>query len=122
MKDKIFKIENYGSLNSAVEALCAYLYEASVSPEKVFDSKLVAYELLANVLKHTKDTATFSGWIEDGCVRLKVVSKRAFCPQEKGSCPDVFAENGRGWFLVDNVCQERFLEKDGALIVKIRIQ
>lgn len=122
MKDKIFKIENYGSLNRAVEELCAYLCESSVSPEKVFDSKLVAYELLANVLKHTDDSATFSGWIEDGFVRLRIVSRRAFCPQEKGRCPDVFSENGRGWFLVDNVCQERFLEQDGALVVKIRIQ
>ena len=122
MKDKIFEIENYGSLNRAVEELCAYLLASAVSPDRVFDSKLVAYELLANVSKHTESSATFSGWIEDGFVRLKIVSRHAFCPAEKGRCPDVFAENGRGWFLVDSVCQERWLEQDGALIVKIRIQ
>ena len=122
MKDKIFEIKNYGSLNRAVEELCTYLGAVSVSPDSVFDSKLVAYELLANVLKHTDESAVFSGWVEDGFVRLKIVSKGAFCPEGKGRCPDVFAENGRGWFLVDSVCQERWLEQDGTLIVKIRIR
>ena len=93
MKDKIFEIENYGSLNRAVEELCAYLLASAVSPERVFDSKLVAYELLANVLKHTESSATFSGWIEDGFVRLKIVSRHAFCPAEREDAANTFTSN-----------------------------
>ena len=41
---------------------------------------------------------------------------------EKGICSDVYAENGRGLFLVDSVCQTRSQTKDGEIHVTIAIK
>ena len=49
----IFEIENYLTLKSAVEELCEYLALNKVADERIFDSKLVVYELLGNVLQHS---------------------------------------------------------------------
>ena len=46
----IFEVDSYQTLRHAVEELCAFLSASEVPQERVFDSKLAAYELLGNVL------------------------------------------------------------------------
>ena len=47
----VFEIENYETLKNAVDELCEYLALHTVAEERIFDSKLVVYELLGNVLQ-----------------------------------------------------------------------
>ena len=118
----IFEIENYQTLKRAVEELCDFLFDNEVPMDRVFDSKLAAYELLGNVLKHSGGSAKLQGAITDGFVELKILAQRAFCPPDKGTCSDVYSEHGRGLFLVDSVCAERVYHDDGSIVIKIKIQ
>ena len=75
----IFEIENYHTLKSAVEELCNFLFENDVPVDRVFDSKLAAYELLGNVLKHSGGSAKLQGGITEEFVELKILAEKAFC-------------------------------------------
>lgn len=121
----IFEIENYQALRRAVEELCAFLSDENVPTDSIFDSKLAVYELLGNVLQHSGGSAKLHGGIADGYVELKVLAEEKFCPPPKGAmteCADSYSEHGRGLFLVDSVCEERFMTDDGGIFIKIKIK
>ena len=119
---KIFEIENYDTLKSAVDELCGFLLAENIPETRVFDSKLVAYELLGNVLKHSGGSASLHGRITERGIELKIVAERVFIPPTQGKCAELFSEHGRGLFLVDSVCQTRILTEDGELVVTVKIQ
>jgi anti-sigma regulatory factor (Ser/Thr protein kinase) len=121
----IFEIENYQSLRRAVEELCDFLSVEKVPSDSIFDSKLAVYELLGNVLQHSGGSAKLHGGISDGYVELKISAEKIYCPPPKGAmteCVDKYSEHGRGLFLVDSVCEERFMTDDGGIFIKIKIK
>lgn len=121
----IFEIENYQTLRRAVDELCAFLSKEEVPSESIFDSKLAVYELLGNVLQHSGGSAKLHGGIVNGYVELKILAEKTFCPPPKGEktqCADTYSEHGRGLFLVDSVCEERFMTDDGGIFIKIKIK
>lgn len=118
----IFEIENYLALKSAVEELCEYLALNKVADERIFDSKLVVYELLGNVLQHSGGGAKLALELLQEYIELKVMAERVFCPPEKGECAEVTAEHGRGLFLVDSVSAQRAFTEDGGILVRIKIK
>lgn len=117
----IYEVINYQTLRRSVDEFCAFLLEVGVPVDKIFDSKLAAYELLGNVLKHSEGGAKFSGGVVGEFVELKITAKKVFCAPEKGECSSVHSEHGRGLFLVDKICEERVLTEDGDLLIKIKI-
>ena len=116
-----FDVENHATLQRAVNALCDFLIEQNVPSDDIFDSKLVACELLGNVLRHKKGIARLCGEIKDGFVELKILSSSPFYPKEKQPCAEVYSEHDRGLFLVRSVCEERvFVDEDGIrVLIKI---
>ena len=118
----IFEIENYASLQEAVESLCNFLLEQGISKDYVFDSKLVAFELLGNVLKHADGKAKLQCRLVEKFVEMKIYTQEAFTLPENKSCPEAMAEHGRGLFLVNAVCQERFFMDEDGIRVQIRIK
>lgn len=118
----IFEIENYVGLKSAVEELCDFLALNKVEEERIFDSKLVVYELLGNVLKHSGGSAKLAMELMQEYVEVKVLAEKIFFPPERGTCAEVFSEHGRGLFLVDSVSQERTFTSDGGILVRIKIK
>jgi anti-sigma regulatory factor (Ser/Thr protein kinase) len=121
----IFEIESYQTLRRAVEELCAFLSKEQVPACSIFDSKLAVYELLGNVLQHSGGSAKLQSGIANGYVELKILAERTFCPPPKKEtqvCVDTYSEHGRGLYLVDSVCLERSLGKDGAIVVKIEMK
>lgn len=117
----IFEIKNYTNMQQAMQELCDFLFRNGVSSDRVFDSKLVAYELLGNVLRHAGCEAKFSGEIVDGFIELKIISDSDFCIPEKKPCPEVLAEHGRGLFLVSTVCEGQIFQEDGVVRVRIKL-
>lgn len=117
----VFEIENYATLKTAVEEFCAFLYAENIPEECIFNSKLVAYELLGNILKHADSKAQFCGKIEKEMVEIKVLSAKSFIPPEKTICAEVLSEHGRGLFLIDELCLERTHIKNG-ICVRIKIK
>lgn len=115
-------VENLSDLQGAIARLCEFLKEWNVPKDNIFDSKLVVSELVSNALKHTKGVASFESEVQDGFVRIKVSSSVAFAPPEKSVCSDVYAEQGRGLFLIDSVCANRTTTEKGEIVVTIKIQ
>ena len=119
---KKHEIENYELLRDATEEFCGFLSHANVPTERIFDSKLVVYELLGNVLKHSDGKASLCYEIIDGFVEVKIFSSVPYEPPKRSQCVDVYSEHGRGIFLVDSLCHERSFTEDGSLIVRIKIK
>ena len=118
----VFEIVNYESLKCAVDDFCAFLSSLDIPEERIFDSRLAAFELLGNALKHAEGGARFSATVTEGHIELNILGKTAFYPPEKGKCAEVYSEHGRGFYLVDSVCAERKLTGDGGILVRIKIK
>ncbi len=118
----VFQVNNLSSMHEAIYAFCRYLQEQGVAPDLIFDSKLVASELLGNVLRHTQGGAKVKGEIKDGYFQLSIFSDVTYIPPAVSKNADVYAEHGRGLFLVDSVCVERTTEEEGAILVKMKIK
>ena len=117
-----FEIKDKETMQKSIADFCRFLSDFGLSAENVFDCRLVATELIGNVLRHAHGRASLKGNIEEDFVHLIVFSSAPFIPPQKSTCSDVYAENGRGLFLVDNVCYERTITPDGGILVKIKIQ
>ncbi len=117
-----FEVKDSSALQNALRELCSFLAENGVSEDCTFDCKLVLYELVGNILRHSGGVATVHGTILGEFVEWKVFSSSPFVPPEKSVCSEVYAESGRGLFIVDKVCAERVYTPDGAIKVKIKIR
>ncbi len=118
----IFEMHDYAAMKDALEALCRFLEHENVPAERVFDSKLAASELVGNVFRHSDGVARLHGEVKDGFVELVVFSTVAYIPPENSRFADVYAEHGRGLFLVDTVCEERTMTENGGIRVRIKIR
>ncbi len=118
----LFKVKDYASLQTALDGLCRFLTEREIGQEQVFDCKLVACELLGNVLKYTDGDTGLYAEIADGFVRLKVTSNTFFELPENIVCSGLYAESGRGLFIVNTLCEGQIVaEKDG-IVAKIKMK
>lgn len=117
----VFEIVSYESLKRAVDDFCAFLFSKNIPDERIFDSRLAAFELLGNVLQHSEGGAKFSATVEEEHIELKILGAKRYCPPEKGICAEVYSEHGRGLYLVDSVCTERIVTDDGGILVRIKI-
>lgn len=118
----VFEIVSYESLKRAVDDFCAFLFSKNIPDDRIFDSRLAAFELLGNVLKHSEGGAKFSATVEEEHIELKILGANRYCPPEKGTCAEVYSEHGRGLYLVDSVCAERIVTDDGGILVRIKIE
>ena len=116
------KITNLKEMQSEMERLCEFLFREQIPRDSVFDSKLVVSELVGNIIKHSGGTASLYTEVKDGVIALKILSSNPYMLPEKGVCSDVYAENGRGLFLVDSVCQTRSQTKDGEIHITIAVK
>ncbi|MBQ7924053.1 MAG: ATP-binding protein [Clostridia bacterium] len=117
-----FEVKDYQTMQKSIADFCRFLTDFGLTPENIFDCRLVANELLGNVLRHAKAQASLHGKIENGFVVLTVRSTAKFIPPKKSVCSDVYAEHGRGLYLVDSVCAERITTEDGDVLVRIKIR
>ena len=106
------EVKNFEALKEAMKELCDFLAESDV-PE--------VSELVSNVLQHSDGVASLESEIRGEFIELKVRSSVRFCPPEESRCSEVYAESGRGLFIVDNVCTERSFTEDGGIKVLIKI-
>ena len=61
-----------------------------------------------------------NGEILNERITLKIAAENPFFPPNTTVCADVFAEHGRGLFLVDKLCEERSFTPDGEMIIVIK--
>lgn len=109
-----FEIDDFNALRTALHQMCLKLTAEKIPEETVFQSKLVADELLSNVLQHGGGRAYLVAEREGDEIRISVRGSNDYRPPETSTCADVYAESGRGLFLVDRFCSRReFSEREG---------
>jgi anti-sigma regulatory factor (Ser/Thr protein kinase) len=113
------KITNQADLHAAVDELNKLLSQANLSEEKIFDCRLIVYELVGNVFKHTKDDSGLKVVLEGEFIQIKVYSVTPFQLPDVITCSDELCEHGRGLFLVQRLCEEILAEQDG-ICVKVK--
>ena len=117
-----FRIVDKTSLQYAIHELCAHLREEGIAESNIFDSRLVANELLGNVFKHSGGEAQLAVEIKEEIIQITMHSTVPFQTPKVTVCSDVYAEHGRGLFLVDKVSLKRMNLPDGGICVLIRRQ
>ena len=117
----IVRIADLCSIKRELDRLSAFLEEKQVIGDALFHSKLVFAELVGNIIRHSKAQAEVESKVEDGFVQLTVRATDGYIPPKKSECSDVYAESGRGLYLVDAVCYSREETADGVKIL-IRIE
>ena len=116
----IFEIHSYEHLHTALGQLCRFLTENGASEHGVFHSRLAATELVGNVFRHAKATARLQLEVQGEFIQIEVYSSVRTSPPKQSVCSDVYAEHGRGLFLVDSICEKRVVLDDGTVKVVIR--
>lgn len=115
----LLKVKSSEDLQTVLEELRIFLTEAQLLEDIIFESKLVACELLGNVLRHAGGETALYCQTDGDCVEMKIYSEREFFLPETIVCSNERAENGRGLFLVNEICQGQMTsEKDG---IRVRI-
>ena len=117
-----FEIGDHAALQRALKTLCARLSEENVPEGVVFDSKLVANELVINVLRHGGGRAFFRAELKGSELSLSVRGENSFCPPATSCCSPVSEECGRGLFLVDAVCARREYSQEDGITVYLKLQ
>ncbi len=114
-----FVIEDYAALKAALGEM---VRELETCGEVCFNGKLVAMELLSNVLQHGGGKAYFSYAIDDAALTITVRGENGFRPPEKSELADTMSESGRGLYLIDAIADKRsYSERDGICVV-LRLQ
>lgn len=113
-----FEIENFNALGMALHRMCETLFAENVPEDTVFDTKLVANELLSNALQHGGGAARLKAVLCGNEIRISVKSATPYRPPERSVCSPVTAERGRGLFLVDAIgSSRRYSEQEGVCVV-----
>jgi anti-sigma regulatory factor (Ser/Thr protein kinase) len=118
----VFKVKDYAAMQEALSALCRFLEGEKIPKERVFDAKLAACELMGNALKYAGGETGVEGEVKDGYIELKIYSKRFFALPETVVCADLFAEHGRGLFLVNELCNGQMLAEEDGIRVRVKIE
>jgi anti-sigma regulatory factor (Ser/Thr protein kinase) len=99
-----FEVDDLKKMNSALQNFLNFLAGEDVCEDDLFDSRLVSCELITNVVRHCGEIARFSGDKNGNRIVIKVSSKNTSGCVIKPTLPDVFAESGRGLYIVNTIC------------------
>ncbi len=110
-------VDSQGAAMHAVAEMCKAI---SALPEGVvFNTKLIACELLSNAMKYGGGSAEFRYTVTGRSVRLAVRCAIPFDPPVSNRMPDPAAESGRGLFLVDALSETREYNEEEGIVVTV---
>ncbi len=115
-----FRVDNLKEMNACLKPFLDFLKSSDVSEDDVFASKLVSYELITNVLRHLGEAADFAGSLSGDDIVISVSSPATSGDKLHISLPDVFAESGRGLYIVRAISSGNVSCSDGAVVVHIK--
>lgn len=98
-----FEVDNLINMNAALQNFLDFLKSENVCDDVVFDSRLVSCELITNVIRHCGETAQFRGGICGDEIVIAVSSENSGGVKVRPVLPDVFAEGGRGLYIINTI-------------------
>ncbi len=99
-----FKVDNLKNMKSELKAFAEFLRVSGVADDDIFAGKLVSCELITNVIRHGGDAAEFTGTLSGDRIIITVSSESMKGLEITPAVPDVFAESGRGLYIVKSLC------------------
>ena len=116
-----FKVDNLKNMGSQIKTFVDFLRLSGADDEDIFASKLVSCELITNVIRHGGDEAEFTGSLSGDVITITVTAE-SFKNLDIISrpAPDVFAESGRGLYIIKSICSDIERGDCGEIKVVIR--
>lgn len=112
-----FKVDNLKNMNAELKEFLDFLRTVGVCDDDVFASRLVSCELITNVIRHGGDEAQFTGKLNDKTIVITVSAESLKGVDLHRPAPDIFAENGRGLYIVKTFCRK--LERVGSEVTAV---
>lgn len=100
-----FKVDNLKNMNAELKVFLDFLRAEGVCDDDIFASRLVACELITNVIRHGGDEACFTGCLQEGSIEITVTAESLRGLNLNRPIPDIFCENGRGLYIVNCICR-----------------
>lgn len=100
-----FKVNNLKNMKSMLEAFADTLKAEGVAEDDIFAGKLISCELITNVIRHGRDEAEFSGTLTGDEIIITVTADSLKGVDLDRPMPDVFAESGRGLYIINTLCR-----------------
>ncbi len=99
-----FKVDNLKNMGANVKTFVDFLRLSGADDEDIFASKLVTCELITNVIRHGGDEAEFTGTLSGDTITITVTAESFKGLDVARPAPDVFAESGRGLYIIRSIC------------------
>ncbi len=99
-----FKVDNLKSMGAHVKTFVDFLRLSGADDDEIFESKLVCCELITNVIRHGGDEAEFTGTLSGDTIEITVTAESFKNLDVSRPAPDVFAESGRGLYIIRSIC------------------
>ena len=115
-----FKVDNLKNMGSQLKTFVDFLRLSGADDEDIFASKLVSCELITNVIRHGGDEAEFTGSLSGDIITITVTAESFKDLDISRPAPDVFAESGRGLYIVKSICSDIERGERGEIKVIIR--
>ncbi|MDE7330453.1 MAG: ATP-binding protein [Clostridia bacterium] len=96
-----FRISDLQKMNENLREFAEFLRANGIAEEDVFASRLVSCELITNVIIHSGEEAEFCGELKEECIEITVTASGFENVNLSPTLPDVFAESGRGMYIVN---------------------
>lgn len=98
-----FKVDNLTAMNDQLRSFSDFLRAQNVADEDIFFSRLASCELITNVIRHSGEAAEFQGELMLDRIAITVTADCHRGLDVTPGIPDVFAEGGRGLFIVNSI-------------------
>lgn len=115
-----FKVDNLKNMGSQLKSFVDFLRVSGADDEDIFASKLVSCELITNVIRHGGDEAEFTGALAGDTIIITVTAESFKGLDISRPAPDVFAESGRGLYIIKSISSRIERGDDGEIRVLIR--
>lgn len=98
-----FQVDNLKNMNAQLKNFAEFLRANGIADEDIFMSRLASCELITNVIRHSGEAARFTGELMGDRIAITVSAARQLPFELAPSVPDVFAEGGRGLYIVNSI-------------------
>ncbi len=115
-----FTVSDLKKMNASLVEFCDELKTLDVDDDRVFESRLVSCELISNVLRHGGVEARFCGGVSGDVIEITVTSEKFGEVNPRAELPDVFAESGRGLYIVRTLCRGEITVNGGEIKVILK--
>ena len=99
-----FKVDDLKNMKSELKAFSDFLRASGCNEDEIFAGKLVSCELITNVIRHGMEEAEFTGALTGDRIIITVTAESLKDVDFCRTAPDVFAESGRGLYIVKSIC------------------